>query len=199
VGVAAPELVKIHPVTGELLERAEYPGHRTRNRVGRRDIHGLAQRRAERIRGLSACGGKRQPLPNLGVSITGPPFENTQVYREWFVPDEKNEWFADALAPIALPYDQAIPGLRAQPLFIDVYIPHDAAPGTHTGKIVVTSDGRPLREIVVRVQVSALTLPDRLNFFVDLNGYGGVNAGYNVQRGTPDYRTLVHAFIGSHT
>jgi hypothetical protein len=39
-----------------------------------------------------------------------------------------------------------------------------------------------------------LTLPDKLNFIVDLNGYGGVNSGYSVTRGTPEYRALVRAY-----
>jgi len=33
-----------------------------------------------------------------------------------------------------------------------------------------------------------------LNFVVDLNAYGGVNPGYSVRRGTPEYRALVRAY-----
>src|SRR5207302_8241954 len=37
-------------------------------------------------------------------------------------------------------------------------------------------------------------LPDELNFTVDLNAYGGVNAGYGIQRGTPEYHKLLQQY-----
>ena len=54
--------------------------------------------------------------------------------------------------------------------------------------------GRLLRQIAVDVQVLPLALPDKLNFIVDLNAYGGVNSGYDIARGTPEYRKLLQAY-----
>src|SRR5262249_6191021 len=56
-----------------------------------------------------------------------------------------------------------------------------------------------IRNIAVDVTVLPVTLPDNLNFIVDLNAYGGVNGGYNIQRGTPEYRQLLQAYHpGAH-
>jgi hypothetical protein len=37
-------------------------------------------------------------------------------------------------------------------------------------------------------------LPNKLNFVVDLNCYGGVNSGWDLERGTPEYRQLEVAY-----
>ena len=87
-----------------------------------------------------------------------------------------------------------MPNQRVQPVFVDIYIPHDATPGAHHGSIGVRAGGRLLRQIAVDVQVLPLALPDKLNFIVDLNAYGGVNSGYDVARGTPEYRKLLQAY-----
>ena len=44
------------------------------------------------------------------------------------------------------------------------------------------------------VTVLPFALPDNLNFIVDLNAYGGVNSGYDIARGTPEYRKLLQAY-----
>jgi hypothetical protein len=127
-----------------------------------------------------------------------------QLYREWMVPDDKNTgatraWYPDPLLPLNGAFDlpaadNGVPNQRVQPVFVDVYIPHDAAPGVHHGSIAVRAGGRLLRNIAVDVDVLPFALPDHLNFIVDLNAYGGVNSGYDIRRGTPGYRTLLQAY-----
>ncbi|MCX6621478.1 MAG: DUF4091 domain-containing protein, partial [Acidobacteria bacterium] len=127
-----------------------------------------------------------------------------QLYREWFVPDDRQRseprgWYPDPLIPLTAAFDipardNAVPGQTAQPVFADVYIPRDARPGHHTGQLLVTSADGLRQEIRVEVDVLPVVLPDKLNFLVDLNCYGGVNAGWNLQRGTPEYRELEIAY-----
>ena len=136
-----------------------------------------------------------------------PVFQKTgavQLFREWMVPDDKDTsptrpWYPDPLLPLTGSFDlpaadNGVPNQRVQPVFVDIYIPHDAAPGAHHGRIGVRAGGRLLRQVPVDVQVLPLTLPDKLNFLVDLNAYGGVNSGYDVARGTAEYRKLLQAY-----
>src|SRR5262249_40790568 len=123
-----------------------------------------------------------------------------QLFREWFVPDDKNTgpdrpWYADALIPWGqTSASNGVPGQAVEGGFVDVYIPHDAVPGIHRGAIRVRAGATLEREIAVHVEVLPFALPDDLSFVVDLNGYGGVNSGYDSRRGTPEYRDLLHAY-----
>src|SRR5260370_26861390 len=107
-------------------------------------------------------------------------------------------WYPDVLLPLEGSFDlpaadNGVPRQRVQPVFVDIYVPHDAAPGVHHGSIAVRVGGRLLRNIAMDVEVLPFALPDNLNFIVDLNAYGGVNSGYDIPRGTPEDRKLLQA------
>lgn len=197
---AVPELVKILPRSGALLELGDFPDHRNRNTVWDGTTVHLTGARNEFV--AFQIGVES---PRAGVSVAKPLFGETklpkifaqsgaiQIYREWFVPDDKNEWFPDALVPVSTPFEQAVPDQTVQPFFIDIFIPHDAAPGKHTGRLSVHAQGLD-REVPIEVEVLPLRLPDKLNFVVDLNCYSGVDSGFRVPRGTPEYRAIEHAY-----
>ncbi len=209
---AFPELWKIDPRTGDALEgdaryRAGNPvwdaATGTVRLQGARNEFTAFQIAVEgNFTGVEVAVEK----PLFAANRLPPVFQKTgamQLYREWFVPDDRREteprgWYPDPLIPLTGPFDipardNAVPGQKVQPVFVDVYIPHDAAPGKHTGRLLVKAAGQ-RREIAVEVEVLPLTLPDRLNFTVDLNCYGGVNAGWDAERGTPEYRALEIAY-----
>ena len=130
-------------------------------------------------------------------------FEKTgalELFREWFVPDDKNTgpdrpWYPDALIPWGrVTASNDVPGQTVKVVFADVYIPHDAAPGVHRGAVRVRAGSAFEREIALNVDVLPFALPDDLSFVVDLNGYGGVNPGYDLRRGTPEYRKLLRSY-----
>ena len=211
---AVPELWKIDPRTGAVLEAAEAPDYRNVNAVwnaasGTVRLQGA---RNEFVAFQLAVEGANRT--GVEVNIAKPLFAANklpavfqggavQLYREWFVPDDKvkaepRPWYADPLVPLAGPFDipardNAVPGQTVQPVFVDVYIPHDAAPGTHTGRLLVEGGGL-RREIAVEVEVLPVTMPDKLNFLVDLNCYSGVERGWNMRRNTPEYRALEVAY-----
>lgn len=211
---AAPELWKIDPRTGNALEAGK-ADHRAGNAVWDADASKvrLEGARNEFVAFQLAVEGKG--LAGIEVTIEKPLFGSAklpavfrqtgavQLYREWFVPDDKQTaeprgWYPDPLIPLTAPFDipardNAVPGQTVQPLFVDVWIPHDAAPGKHLGSLLVKAPGL-RREITIEVQVLPFALPDKLNFVVDLNCYSGVNGGYNIQRGTPEYRKLEVAY-----
>src|SRR3989454_2701910 len=108
---AVPELVKINPKTGDLLESAQYPNYRASNPVW---DAGAA---------TVTLGGARNEFVAFQLAVEGAPggvevavtkplfaecklpqvFEKTgavELFREWFVPDDKNTgpdppWYAD--------------------------------------------------------------------------------------------------------
>lgn len=79
-----------------------------------------------------------------------------------------------------------------QAVFVDLFVPFDAAAGTYRGKLTV-SDGR---EIPLELTVLAVQLPRRASFLCEMNGYGlpdHVDEYYALQQVAYDHR--VHANI----
>lgn len=199
------ELHKVNPQTGALLEKGPiWPGGVK-----------LSGARNEFV-AFQVAVESETPAKDISVKVDKPLFAEcklppifqtsgaVQLYREWMVPDDKDTsatrpWYPDPLIPLKGTFDlpaadNGVPHQRVQPVFVDIYIPHDAAPGAHHGNISVSAGGRLLRNIAVDVDVLPFALPDKLNFIVDLNAYGGVNSGYDIQRGTPEYRKLLQAY-----
>ena len=210
---AAPEMWKIDPRTGDALE-AKGGDYRAGNAVwdAATSTVRLTGARNEFVAFHLAVEGPN--LSGVHIAMDKPLFASNklpeifrtgavQLYREWFVPDDKQTteprpWYADPLVPLDGPFDipardNGVPGQTVQPVFVDIYIPHDAAPGKHTGRLSVKAPGLQ-RQIAVEVEVLPFSLPDKLNFVVDLNCYSGVNSGYRLQRGTPEYRALEVAY-----
>ncbi|MCX6637695.1 MAG: hypothetical protein NT090_21790, partial [Acidobacteria bacterium] len=212
---AAPELWKIDPRTGNALEAAEGSDYRLRNAVWNAATATVRLQGARNEFVAFQLAVEGQDLAGVEVRVAKPLFVSSklpavfqpggaiQLYREWFVPDDKQtaeprSWYPDALVPLAASFDipardNAVPGQTVQPVFVDIYIPHDAAPGSHSGRLLVAGRGL-RREIALEVEVLPLTLPDKLNFVVDLNCSGGDTSCYDMKRGTPEYRALEVAY-----
>jgi hypothetical protein len=199
------ELHKVNPQTGELLEKGPIwtGGVKLSGAQNEFVAFQVAVESETPVKGISVMVDK----PLFAECQLPPVFQKNgavQLYREWMVPDDKDTgptrpWYPDPLIPLNGAFDlpaadNGVPHQRVQPLFVDIYIPHDAAPGVHHGSIAVRGGGRLLRNIAVDVDVLPFALPDQLNFIVDLNAYGGVNSGYDMARGTPEYRKLLQAY-----
>jgi hypothetical protein len=199
------ELYKVNPQTGVLLEKGPIWTGGVK----------LSGARNEFV-AFQVAVESETPVKDIAVTVDKALFAECklpqifrksgaiQLYREWMVPDDKDTsatrpWYPDPLIPLDGAFDlpaadNGVPNQRVQPVFVDIFIPHDAAPGVHKGSIAVRVGGRLLRSIAVDVEVAPFALPDNLNFIVDLNAYGGVNSGYGIERGTPEYRKLLRAY-----
>ncbi len=212
---AVPETLKIDPRTGELIEKDDFAGHRSRNSVWSASSATVRLTGARNeFLGFHLAVESKQPLAGIEARVSKPLFAESrmpvvfkdtgavQLYREWAVADQPKrgirEWYTDALVPLAGPFDlpskdNPVPDQTVQPIFVDVYIPHDAKPGVHRGELLVRASGTE-RRVALQVEVLPLSLPDKLNFIVDLNCYSSVHSGYPVKRGTPEYRKLEQAY-----
>jgi len=90
--------------------------------------------------------------------------------------------YPDPLVPFADPYSPgrkevgapfSLPRGRNQPVWIDLYIPPETAPGIYRGEITVTARGRPAKAVGIELAVWSFTLPSRrsLPVFFDLYAY----------------------------
>src|SRR2546423_10042707 len=103
------------------------------------------------------------------------------LYREHYVevtqPSPKSKegagWYPDALIPIVNPPDGRplkngrfvgapfeVEPKANQPVWVDVFVPKDAVPGTYSGTVTVTAQGQKAVRLPVRLTVWNFTLPD---------------------------------------
>ena len=116
---------------------------------------------------------------------------NVRMFKELYLKHESS-WYPDALLPFELagatPFDlpdasPGVPGQRVQAIWVDIYVPHDLAPDTYTGQIMVLHRNTNKQALLrVELRVAGFTLPDKLGLDVDLMNYGFLN----IERGWPD-------------
>ncbi|GAI11829.1 unnamed protein product, partial [marine sediment metagenome] len=105
-----------------------------------------------------------------GESILSP--ENIHLYYEHLIKvytpsgihGEKGHW-PDALVPLTRPFNihsgerGRPPELRHQPVWVDIIVPADQAPGTYEGTIEVSSNDVKLGEVNIKLTVWDVTMP----------------------------------------
>lgn len=187
------ECEKAHPISGNLLEEVganRYAGaaagdYRRRNAVwdGATSTVRLAAARNEFTAFqlcVEAASGKAAGVRVQAGDLVGPggariPGERLRVLQDWYVKD--GEWYAEVARPLDAAFSlpdprNGIPGQRNQSLLVELYVPHDAAPGLYHGSLNVSAEGVKPFAVPVELRVYGFTLPDTLAFAVDLNAYG---------------------------
>ena len=178
------ECEKVHPISGNLLEEtgdAEYGkapsgSYRRRNTFwdGATSTIHLAGARNEFVAFQLCVEATSGELHNLCVEASIPG-ACVEMFRNWYVRD--GDWFPEVAVPVrgALSIPDPlnnVAGQRNQSLFVDIWIPHGTPAGNRSGRVRVSADGVTPFEIPIALTVRPFTLPDRLSFDVDLNGYG---------------------------
>lgn len=111
------------------------------------------------------------------------------LFRAVHVPAEGRE-IPDPLVP--LPETLRLKSDTDEAVFVDVYVPFDAAAGEYAGRLIV-SDGR---EVPISLTVLPVGLPRKASFLCEMNSYGlpdHVDTYYALQQVAYDHR--VHANI----
>ena len=123
------------------------------------------------------------------------PAENISMFREWYM-EVKNSglpegtslgdgWYPDALIPLEMgterygaPLDipdlrNKVPEQKNQAIWVDLYVPEQAAAGTYSGSIEI---GGPVeKSIRVELEVLNFKLPNTFHYMMCLNNYGNIN------------------------
>ena len=103
---------------------------------------------------------------------------DVELYRTWYARDGDGEWQTAYCVPAAsgettqFPAPRRDPGLgRVEALYVDIYVPKDAAAGVHRGAISVRVNEADAVDVPIEVDVYDFELPDRLTFWPELNAY----------------------------
>jgi hypothetical protein len=166
------ELDKVQPVTGASLP--PQPG-------GYLAANHLWSARAGRVR-LAAARNEfvafqilvRDPPGELRPELTFPPGAGGLRVRfgRYHHVDSDRGPLPDPIVPIESPGDEAPPGARSRSLHCELYVPHDAPAGEHTGRLTLRDGGGRVLGLDVVVEVWDVTLPDFLSFLPEMNCYG---------------------------
>ena len=208
---AVDDTVNVSPLTGNLLAEgagiysgaAAGAGHyRESNSVWDAKSHTvkLFAGRNEFVAFQVVIEKKEADLHKLFVNVTdltGNDYRiaadpNIRLFKQIYV-EEAGTWYPDPLepfeiagaTPMELPDTRSALGAKqkAQSVWVDVYIPHDAPPGLYKGRILVAHRATDRQAVLsLELEVGPVTLPDQLSLDVDLMNYGFVT----IERGWPD-------------
>jgi len=192
---ACSELTKVNPKTGNRL-RDGYKQRGGDDYKKRNIVWDAAQKRISltacrnEVVGCQAIIERLVPsLTNVRVNVSNLKSESNRTidsarcvesFLLHYVEDD-NEWYPDAAIPLSKPFPVSfsIPDEHHNPeginqsVWLDLYIPKSTEDGIYTGTISINADEleSPIT-IAIKVTVYPVTIPDRLSFIVDLNGYG---------------------------
>ncbi len=163
------ELDKVHPISGEMIPK-QAEGYPAANH--------LWSAKEQRLR-LHAAGNE---FVSFQISLRGVEgavtpsltFENAEGVKTAFgiytnVESAKGP-LPDPIVPLTKEF-KVPEGHKNGSIHGEVYIPHALKPGDYRGKLLLKTEADTL-EIAVDLHVWDFTLPDSLNFYCEMNGYG---------------------------
>ena len=216
---ALPDGVKANPVTGNVLEEAGvvYEG----NAAGKYSQSNAAWSGAQKTAYLAGlcgewvafqlvCQNAAQGPVEYKVTpgdLKGPggaaiPAAAVQLSRLWYQKTGKGErgWYGDPLVPIKAgetfkvpDLANAVPNQANQTVYVEFFVPKDAAPGVYTGPLAVQAGaGAPL-ELTVKLEVGVGRIPDRACFVWSMNAYSSPGTPYG-KPGSPEFIEAERSF-----
>jgi hypothetical protein len=99
-----------------------------------------------------------------------PGFNADTTFRRYGTVAAKGRRLPDPLASLSLKHNE-LRNQSRQSLHCEIYIPHDANPGEHSGVLTLQSNDEKI-EFAVTLTVWDFTLPDALSFLPEMNAYG---------------------------
>jgi hypothetical protein len=182
---AFPEMSKVDPTTGELMDEPDSATYRAANAVwnasdgairvaaARGEIVGF-QVAVERL-GASLTGVRVELSPLRGASQTIER-DRIRLWRAWYV-KSGHQWHAEVALPLDKPFDvptrdNGVLGQRNQTVWVDVAVPANARPGTYEGTLTISAERFSVPvALKVTLEVFDVAIPENLNFWGELNGY----------------------------
>jgi len=124
-----------------------------------------------------------------GATIGGGEIE---LFKNWYARNRDGKWQPAYCIPLRhgeafdIPDPKRnLPGQQNQTVYVDIYIPKNAAPGIYNGTITVSAEGLEPITVPVTLKVYDFVLPDRLSFWPELNAY-------RIPPNAHDYYRLAH-------
>lgn len=146
-------------------------------------------------------GIRIQPRPLLGPGGAKIGLESFELYQAWYARNRQGKWQSAYCLPLrpeatlSIPQSkQRLPEQKNQSVHVDLYIPKDATPGAYLGSLVLTAKDDREIEIPLRVDVLDFTLPDRLSFWPELNGYRVPEYAHDYYRLAHQHRCVLNCF-----
>ena len=174
---AFPEVTKVDPVTGKLLNEKTVGDPRGRNAVwdGATGTIRLAAARGEIVSFQLAVEGKVGGCTVAVSDLAGPGTvsrSGVRLWRNWYVGRDP-EYALPLTGPFDCPSaDNKVSGQTLQAVTVDYHIPTAAKPGDYAGTVTLTAGAATL-ELPLTVKVYDVVLPDTVQFNPELNCYGG--------------------------
>lgn len=184
---AAPEMLEVDPLTGHDVHEKESdyrPANSVWNGAAKRVNLSALQGEILAFQVLLAIRVDQTLVAGISVSagdlVSG---ENTipasafEFYREWYVAtfDGFQPEYAVPLEPgqeFSIPWkENGVPGQKVQAVFVDLYVPFDAVPGTYSGTLKVSIGEESSAQLGVELDVLPVALPQTLSFVVELADY----------------------------
>ena len=183
---AFPEIVKVSPVTGQVLHEKADADFRFRNAVwdGASATVRLAAARGEIVSFQVAVEGSTKGCGVQVSALNGPAgIDNggVRLWRNWYVGEEA-EYALPLTGTFDCPADDnGVPGQTLQTVTVDFPIPSSAKAGEYQGTVAVRC-GDSRAELALKVKVYDVLIPDDVHFVPELNCYGGPG-----QAGSPQF------------
>jgi hypothetical protein len=177
------ELDKVHPLTGELIPHEEeaylLANHLWSARENQVTLH--AARNEFVAFQVVVRGAAEEVEPSLALEPSAG--EITAQFGRYRNVATSRGPLPDPVVPLA-EHEEALPGQRSRSLHCEIYVPHNAPAGTHSGTLTLRA-GDDTRTLRVRLRVWDFTLPDYLSFLPEMNCYG-------LPKNERDYYRLAH-------
>jgi len=182
---AAPGLVKISPEEPKAMfddmalpfANAAWDG-KTIRLFGARGETVSYQLCIEKGEGEALTGFKVVPQPLQGPGEAAIGGSAIELFRNWYARNKDGKWQPAYCVPLApgaafeIPDPQRkLPNQQNQTVYVDLYIPKDAAAGDYKGSVKVEAAGADAAALPIQLTVFDFVLPDRLSFWPELNGY----------------------------
>ncbi|MBM3475317.1 MAG: DUF4091 domain-containing protein [Armatimonadetes bacterium] len=205
---ACPSTVKVNPQSWAILEQSGPDGYGGvwMGGLGRVESR-LAQDRVTLASARGGFAGFQVILPvgeqPTTASVRVTPFacaggktlpaKDVELFRVWYLKDGEY-YYPEVAIPTdgnlqLPPADNVVPKQLNQAVWIDLYVPKDAAAGEHEAQVEVKV-GDQAHTLPVTLNVSAYTYPDELSFNLDLNAYGPVGGHFGLDDATAEYRAI---------
>ena len=176
---AFPELMKINPVSSELIHE-KIADFKQKNAVwsGANSLVRMASAKGEIISFQLGFDGAFQDFKIQVSDLTGASKvsnSNVKIWRNWYVKNH-SEYALPFKGTLNCPMeDNKIEGQKHQAVTVDYYIPQDIKEGVYKGKITVSS-GADTMNLELEVKVYKAVIPADIHFNPELNCYSGPGA-----------------------